>query len=69
MWQESVQARWSFGEDWVSAAPGGVSRKFTPALYAEELLMKQAVLKPGLTKSLQPLWIGFKSRWKRQRRA
>lgn len=64
MWQEGVTARWSPGEDWVSAAPGGVSRRFVPSLYREELLMKKAVLRPGLAKGLQPLWIRMKARWK-----
>ena len=67
LWQEGVKARWSLGEDWVSAAPGGVSRRFTPTLYSEELQMKQAILKPGLARSLQPLWIRMKARFKRQR--
>jgi hypothetical protein len=65
MWQEGVKARWNPGEDWTSAAPGGVSRKFNAALYSEERLLKQAVMRPGLNKALQPLWIRFKSRWKR----
>ena len=65
MWQEGVQARWSEGEDWVSAASGGVSRRFDKALYQEEKALKQAGLKPGLAKLLLPLWIRAKASWKR----
>ena len=65
MWQEGVQARWNTGEDWVSAAPGGVSRRFNAALYSEERRMKSALLKPGLAKVLLPLWMGIKARWKK----
>lgn len=65
MWQEGVKARWNPGEDWTSAAPGGVSRKFNDALYTEERQLKQAVLRSGFFKSMQPLWIRLKSRWKR----
>lgn len=64
MWQEGVKARWSTGEDWVSAAPGGVSRQFVPSLYQEELLMKRTLLKPGPSRWLQPIWIRMKARWK-----
>ncbi len=66
MWQEGVKARWSHGEDWVSAAPGGVSRKFNAALYAEELQMKRSLLRPGLARTIQPLWIRAKARWKKR---
>ena len=65
MWQEGVQARWSEGEDWVSASPGGLSRQFNAALYEEELRLKRAILRPGLGRSLQPLWLRLKARWKR----
>jgi hypothetical protein len=65
MWQEGVKARWSASEDWVSAAPGGISRTFNDALYAEELRLKRAILRPGLAKSIQPAWLRIKARWKR----
>lgn len=65
LWQEGVEARWNEGEDWISAAPGGLSRQFTKALYQEEKNMKAAVMKPGLTKALTPLWLACKARWKR----
>ena len=65
MWQEGVQARWTTGEDWVSAAPGGVSRQFSTSLYDEERRMKAALLKPGMAKVLLSLWMGIKARWKR----
>ncbi|MBL6646255.1 MAG: hypothetical protein ISP55_07375 [Flavobacteriales bacterium] len=64
MWQEGIKARWTQREDWVSAAPGGVSRNFNAALYAEEREMKARILRPGLAKWSQPLWIRLKSRWK-----
>lgn len=65
MWQNHVKARWTEGEDWVSAAPGGLSRQFTPALYQEEKQMKAAVMKPGLAKAVTPMWLRLKARWKR----
>lgn len=65
MWQEGVQARWSQREDWVSAASGGVSRRFDKALYQEEKSLKQSGLKPGLAKLLLPLWLRAKAAWKK----
>lgn len=64
MWREGVQARWGQGEDWVSAAPGGVSRQFNAALYAEERRLKKAILKPGFARWAQPAWTRLKARWK-----
>ena len=64
LWQSGVKAKWSPGEDWVSAAPGGVSRQFNPALYAEERQLKAQLLRPGLAKWIQPFWIRLKSQWK-----
>ncbi len=64
LWQTGVQAKWSPGEDWVSAAPGGVSRQFNSALYAEERELKAELLRPSLAKWCQPIWIHFKSQWK-----
>ena len=65
LWQEGVQARWCQGENWVSAAPGGISRQFNKALYQEEKRMKSMVLKPGLAKALLSPWLALKARWKR----
>lgn len=67
LWQAGIQAEWTDGEDWVTVKAGGVSRQFTPALYAEERSMKRDVLQPGPARWLQPLWIALKSRWKRSR--
>ena len=67
LWQAGVQAAWTDGEDWVSVQSGGVSRQFTPSLYAEERRMKREVLQPGPVRWIQPLWIALKSRWKRGR--
>lgn len=67
LWQAGIQAEWTPGEDWVSVQPGGVSRQFTPGLYAEEKHMKREVLQPGPIRWVQPLWIALKSRWKRSR--
>ncbi|MDA9001931.1 hypothetical protein N9H08_00560 [bacterium] len=64
LWQSGVKAKWNPGEDWISAAPGGVSRQFNPALFAEERQLKAKLLQPGPAKWCQPLWIRFKSRWK-----
>ena len=44
---------------------GGRSRQFNAELYAEELRLKRAVLKPGLTWACQPVWIRFKAWGKR----
>jgi len=65
MWQDGVKARWNDGEDWVSASPGGVSRQFNTALYKEEQQLKHDVMRSGISKSLQPLWIWMKARWKK----
>jgi len=65
LWSAGVTADWVCGEDWVSVAAGGVSRRFTRALYAEERALKRRELKPGPTRWVQPLWIGLKSVWKR----
>lgn len=67
LWQAGVQAEWTDGEDWVSVQPGGLSRQFTPTLYAEERTMKRTVLLPGPARWVQPLWIALKSSWKRSR--
>jgi len=66
LWQSGVKAKWNEGENWVSAAPGGVSRQFNPALYAEERQLKAQVMRAGLAKWCQPLWIRLKSLWKAQ---
>ena len=60
-----VKASWQADEDWVTAAAGGVSRQFTPALYQEERRLKQSELPFGPARWVQPLWIGVKSTWKR----
>ena len=69
LWQAGIQAEWTEGEDWVSVQSGGLSRQFTPALYAEERGMKRDVLQPGPARWVQPLWIALKSRWKRIRQS
>lgn len=65
-WLDGVEAHWHPGEDWVSAAPGGVSRDFNADLYAEEARLKQEILNPGMSKFVQPLWIALKSAKKRR---
>lgn len=69
LWQAGIQAAWTDGEDWVSVQSGGVSRQFTPSLYAEERSMKRDVLQPGPARWVQPLWIALKSRWKQSRQS
>ena len=65
MWSTGIKAHWKTDENWISACSGGVSRQFTKALYAEELVMKRQELKPGPARWAQPMWIGLKSIWKR----
>ena len=65
LWSAKVNANWQVDEDWVTAASGGVSRQFTPALYEEERRLKQSELPFGPARWVQPFWIGLKSKWKR----
>ncbi len=65
LWSAKVNANWQAEEDWVTAAAGGVSRQFTPALYDEERRLKQKELPFGLARWIQPFWIRLKSTWKR----
>ena len=65
MWSTGIKAHWKTDENWISACSGGLSRQFTKALYAEELVMKRQELKPGPARWAQPMWIGLKSIWKR----
>lgn len=63
---DGASAHWVPGEDWVSVLPGGVSRQFDAALYAEEQALKQALLPPGWARWCQPLWIRAKA-WRKNR--
>lgn len=65
LYQSGVTAQWASGENWVSVKAGGVSRQFNAELYAEERRMKQAVLRPGVARLCQPLWIRLKAARKR----
>ena len=61
---DGASAHWVPGEDWVSVLPGGVSRQFNAALYAEERALKQALLPAGWARWCQPLWIRAKA-WRK----
>lgn len=65
LFQKGVKAQWHPDEDWMAVQAGGRSRQFNAELYAEELRLKRAVLKPGLTWACQPVWIRFKAWGKR----
>ena len=63
---DGAAAHWVPGEDWVSVLPGGVSRQFDAALYAEEWALKRALLPPGWARWCQPLWMRAKA-WRKNR--
>lgn len=64
-WLAGTEAHWKADEDWVAVSPGGISRRFDTALYAEEVRLKQDILPPGMARFAQPLWIALKSAKKR----